>query len=207
MAREKNNDYFKAFAGQLRFSVEAAKYLYRTVENFEPDKLGECLTEMHSIEHAADLDMHEMMARLVREFITPIDREDIIALAQEIDEITDTIEDVLMKAYMYNLRVMRPDALEFVRIIEKCCGSLVEAATELRNFKKPERLMKLIIEVNAEEEAGDRLYMQAVRTLCTTCDDPIEIMIWREMYDMLERCCDACERAANAMETIVMKNS
>jgi uncharacterized protein Yka (UPF0111/DUF47 family) len=207
MGREKNYDYFKAFAGQLQFAVEAAKYLYCTVEDYEPDKLGECLTEMHGIEHAADLEMHGMMARLMREFITPIDREDIIALSQEIDEITDTIEDVLMKAYMYNVRAMRPDALEFVHIIQRCCNSLVEAATELRNFKKPAQLMKLIIQVNEEEEAGDRLYMQAVRTLYTTCTEPMEIMVWREMYDMLERCCDACERTANAMETIVMKNS
>jgi uncharacterized protein Yka (UPF0111/DUF47 family) len=78
---------------------------------------------------------------------------------------------------------------------------------EFPNFKKSETLMQHIITLNTLEEEGDRLYMAAMRRLHTQTTDPVEIIAWREVYEFLEKCCDACEHAADVVESVVMKNT
>ncbi|MEG1305464.1 MAG: DUF47 family protein, partial [Oscillospiraceae bacterium] len=147
MAKKSSFDCYSAFARQVARSREAAMYLRDTLTNFNPEKLEETMKTMHAIEHAADIEKHEMMNQLVREFITPIDREDIIHLSQEIDEITDSIEDVLIKMYIFNITKTRPEALEFVEVIAKCCESLETAVMEFKNYKKSVTIHNLIVEI------------------------------------------------------------
>lgn len=165
------------------------------------------MKEIHVIEHRADTEKHEMMKKLVREFITPIEREDIIELAQQIDEVTDKIEDVLMRLYMFRIFTLREEALGFSSVIVQCCDALKQAMKELHNFHKSATIHDHIVEVNKLEEDGDKLYMEAVHTLYATSKDPVEIMTWVELFDRFEKCCDACEHVANVIESIIMKNS
>jgi len=207
MSRKNNYNYFDTFIKLSNYCCLAAKMLDETLENFKIEDLQEKMELMHDIEHNADLEGHDMMRKLFHEFITPIDREDIVSLSHEIDNITDSIEDVLLRLYMYNIPKVRSEALEFSKIIVKSCEELKIVLEEFHNFKKSTEMHKGIILINKLEEEGDNLYTRAVRRLHMTSTDPIEIMTWTEVINRLEKCCDACENTANVVESIIMKNS
>ena len=203
----KNYNYFDAFVTFVDYSCKAASMLQNILINYDVSKLESQMVEMHDIEHAADVCKHEMMNQLVKEFITPIEREDIIGIGQEIDDVTDTIEDVLMRMYMFNIQSIRPEALELTEVIVTCCEALKKAMTHFHNFKKSKTVKDCIIDINRLEESGDKIYTLAMHNLHSTSKDTIEVMVWTETFDRLEKCCDACEDVANMMESVIMKNT
>jgi len=207
MSRKNDYNYFDTFVKLADYCCSAAKLLDEILKNFHIDELQEKMKLMHTIEHDADLAGHEMMRKLAHEFITPIEREDIVSLGHEIDNVTDSVEDVLLYMYMYNVPKVRSEALQFSELIVKSCEALKKTFEEFHNFKKSKEIHKGIILINKLEEDGDNLYTQAVRKLHMTSIDPIEIMTWTEIINRLEKCCDSCEEAANVVESIIMKNS
>ncbi|MDY4604648.1 DUF47 family protein [Clostridium tertium] len=207
MATKKGNDYFEMLSELVDYSCSAANLLYYTLLNFEVNKIENKIEEMHKIEHSADLKKHDMMDKLLKEFITPIERGDIAELAHEIDNVTDAIEDILARIYMFNITSMRKEALDFANVIIKNCNELKGLMKEFRNYKKSQEIQKLIVNINGLEEEGDKLYIMSIRNLYTTSKDPIELMTWTDTFKYFERCCDACETAANVVESVIMKNS
>ena len=207
MAKKSDNYYFENFIQCVECGCQAAMMLEENLANFDVNRLSENLDELHKIEHDADKKKHEMMGVLVKAFITPIEREDIILLSQCIDEVTDQIEDVLIRIYINNVHTIRPEALQFTKVIIRCCKVLKEIMEEFANFKKSKTLHGLIIEINALEEEGDRLFIDSMRRLHTEVTDPLEIIAWREIYNFLEKCCNACEHVADAVESVIMKNT
>jgi uncharacterized protein len=207
MATKKGNDYFEMLSELVDYSCSAANLLYDTLLNFEVNKIENKIEEMHKIEHSADLKKHDMMDKLLKEFITPIERGDIAELAHEIDNVTDAIEDILARIYMFNITSMRKEALDFANVIIKNCNELKGLMKEFRNYKKSQEIQKLIVNINGLEEEGDNLYIMSIRNLYTTSKDPIELMTWTDTFKYFERCCDACETAANVVESVIMKNS
>ena len=200
-------DYFQVFSNMTEHSLRAAKLLNEIILNFNAETLPKKIAEMHEIEHAADDEKHRMMENLVKEFLPPIEREDINSMCHLLDSVTDDIEDVLLKLYTYNVTKLRSEALDFKEIINRCCEKLVEAIAEFANFKKSVKLKEYIIEINKLEEEGDRLYTNAVRRLFTSTDSAVELIIWRETFHRFEECCDSFESVADLIETVVMKNS
>lgn len=207
MAMKKDDIYFSTFVVLVKYSCDAAKLLCDIMNNFNADELEEKMKEMHNIEHAGDVERHIMMKKLAREFITPIEREDIMAMADAIDNVTDSIEDVLIRMYMLNVQSMRDDALEMAKIIYKCCEALMEALKEFHNFRKSQSLHNLIVEINRMEEEGDALFMKATRSIYSNSKDPIETYGWGQTMHYMEHCCDACEDVADVIESVMMKNS
>ncbi|NLF80710.1 MAG: DUF47 family protein [Clostridia bacterium] len=205
--KSKNFNYFDSFVRMVDFSCRAAELLTHTLDNFDPHELSVKVREMHTIEHAADMEYHEMQKHLAREFITPIEREDIIRMGQELDEVTDCVEDVLLRMYMYNIQHVPDEAKQMCAIIEKCCRALREAMREFHNFKKSRSINSRIIEVNRLEEDCDRIYIEGNRNLYANCAEPMTVYAWASTFTRLEKCCDACEHVADAMERIIMKNS
>lgn len=207
MAIKKDDNYFGTFVELVNYSCEAANLLSEIMHNFNPDELEEKMKLMHNIEHAGDVERHIMMKKLAKEFITPIEREDIVAMADAIDNVTDNIEDVLMRMYMFNIRTMKDDALIMADIIVKCCEALREALHEFHNFRKSQTLHSLIVEINRMEEEGDELFMRATRKLYVNGKDPLEVYGWGRTLHFMEICCDACEDVADVIESVMMKNS
>lgn len=205
--RKKEYNYFEEFVNLAKYSQTCAEMLYDTLKNFGTYDLSKKILEIHNIEHSADIAKHDVMDRLVREFLPPIDREDIIILTQSIDDVTDTVEDILIRIDIFNIKKLRPEIFDFTDLIKSCCKTLTEALVEFKSYKKSSRLQSLIIEMNRLEEEGDSLYINAVRELYRTSTDPVELLVWTEILDRYEKCCDACEEAANVIESIVMKNS
>ena len=206
MAKHSYN-YFDSLAEMSNYSVKAAEKLTEVLDNFSPVKISGEIVEIHKIEHAADEKKHELMKNLAREFITPIEREDIITLAQMIDDVTDSIEDILQILYIFNVLKLRHEAKQFAEIILTCCKNLKEVMDEFKDFKKSRTIIKGIIEINRLEETGDDLYLQSVRNLYVGSTDPIELMVWTRTLGAFEKACDAVEHVANAVESVIMKNS
>lgn len=204
---KKHSPYFDDFISMTEFSCQAAEYLQKVMTDFKTETLAQNREKMHAIEHTADQAKHNMIARLNKEFVTPIDREDIIQLANELDNVTDKIDDILIRMYMYNIQSVRPAALAFTDVIVRCCKALHRAITEFPNFQKSATLIPAIIEVNTMEEEGDALYIDAVRDLYQNPSNSLEVATWSELFDRLEDCCDACEHVVDTMEIIVLKNS
>ncbi len=207
MAKKRDGYYFTVFVEMVEYCCKAAVALDEVLHNYDPDTVEEKMQELHQIEHSADLAKHDMISKLIKEFITPIEREDIMALAHQIDNVTDAIEDVILRLYMYNIRTILPEALEFSKTITQCCEELKKMMQEFANFRKSKTIHEHLVRVNYLEEVGDRLYVQAVRTLYTTDHTAMEITGWTEMFERMEKCCDACEDVADVVESVIMKNA
>ncbi len=208
MKKQRSNEYFEGFVSGMESACKAAEYLENLVEHFDSEKLAEQIDEIHVIEHEADINKHKLMQKLAKEFITPIEREDIILLLQQIDNVTDFIEDVVRKMFMYNTKAMRSEALEFAAIIKLCCYESRDALKELPGFQRnSERLEQAIVKVNDYEEQGDRLYCAAMRRLYCENAEAQDRITWTKLFDWMEACCDACEDVMESVELVVMKNS
>jgi len=207
MARKNDVNYFNTFVELAGYSCKAANLLNEIMNNFKAHELEAKMKDMHKIEHDGDEARHAMVKKLIREFITPIEREDIMAMADEIDDVTDTIEDVLMHMYMFNIKSVRRYALKMTEVIVKCCNALKQALDEFHNFRKSQKLHELIVEINFLEEEGDKLFTEALRDLYVSCKDPMEVMAWDQLFHYLEKCCDACEDVSDVIERVILKNS
>ncbi len=208
MGRKKNHDYFSMLVDGVSYACAAAEMLNEYLQDFEPEKLSHHIEEMHKIEHAADIAKHEMLQKLLKEFITTIDREDILELADVIDDVTDSLEDVLLRMYMYNITQLREEALEFSAIIIKCCREMKIMMEEFPNVRKSKKLKESIIEINRLEEEGDQLFTEAMHRLYADKQaDPVDVMAWTLLYDQLEHCCDRCEDVSEAVERVILTNS
>jgi len=207
MAKKENNYYYETFSKCISYACEAAELLQGCVDSYDASNLKVQADKMHRIEHTADGVKHEMMERLMKEFLPPIEREDIVELSHAIDDVADCAEDILQAMYMYNITALRPEVKEFASIISRSCKAMMEMGKELHNFRKSALLKEKIIEINALEEEADRLYMEAIHRLYTEEKDAVYILSWTTMYNCLEKCCDSCEDVADMVEQIVMKNS
>jgi uncharacterized protein Yka (UPF0111/DUF47 family) len=145
---------------------------------------------------------------LAKEFVTPIEREDIMELASMIDTVTDKIEDVVLRLYMFNILKIREDTILMADMLIKCVASMKVAIEEFHDFRKSKTLNEKIIEINYLEEEGDRLYRMAVRNVFTEEGiSPIEATAWYQVFHYLEDVFDACEDVADVIEGVMMKNS
>ncbi|MGI6664932.1 MAG: DUF47 domain-containing protein [Christensenellaceae bacterium] len=207
MARNRGFNYFDAFVAMSDYAHKAALYLDMVFKDFEGANLLIKLEEIHQIEHDADDLRHDTITNLVREFITPIEREDIMEMIQKLDTVVDNIDDVLRYMYMYNVETLRPEASRFSDIIVRCTRSMKSAMENFENFRKSKEIHNYIVEVNMLEEEGDRAQIAAIHDLFTESEDAKELMVWSKIIDCLEACLDGCEEVADALERIVMKNS
>lgn len=207
MARRNDNEYFTLFVKMAEVALRTQKLLTEILADFDPDKLKEQLDKLHGLESEGDRHTHELMKRVAKDFVTPIERDDIIALGRELDDITDNIEDILIKIYMYNIKAITPEAMEMLEVVGQCCEKVSSVVTEFSNFRKSGTILKDIVEINRLEELGDNLYIQAFRKLYTKGGDPLETIAWSEVYKQLEKCCDTCEHAADVIECVIVKNT
>lgn len=207
MGRKKEHDYFAMLSEGVSYACDAAEKLYDNMQNFDPGMMSQNIDEMHRIEHEADVAKHNMLEKLLKEFITVIDREYILELASIIDDVTDSLEDVLLRMYMYNITSLREDSLQFVSLIIRCCEEMKSMMKEFSNFRKSKKIRESIIEINRLEEEGDRLFAEAMHRLYSESGDAVKIAAWTSLYEQLENCCDSCEDVANVVEKVILTNA
>ncbi len=199
--------YFDNFVSRTELSKKAASYLLTCLENYNADNMHTMLTEMHAIEHSADEKKHEMSDALARAFVTPVDREDLDLISTNLDDVTDIIEEILQKFYIYDIKTVEPSVVDFAKNIVRSCELLCEIMGEFENFKKSKKLRALIIELNDVEEECDRLYLSAMRDLTKKSTDVLLTVSWRNIFEIFESCADACEHASECVASVIMKNT
>lgn len=206
MEKLRENYYFQSFVELTDFSVKAAEYLSEVVTNFKAAELLENKRAMHHIEHTADTERHKVVANLFKEFITPIEREDILEILRAIDDVTDAVEEVVLRMYMYNVTEIRPEAKMFTEVILKSTIALKALLVEFAHFKKSAKLKDLIFDVLRLEEDCDVIYSETVRKLFVNEKDPVKLFVWEDLFLRLENCCDACGHVSKEIETAMFKN-
>lgn len=199
--------YFENFSACATLAKNAANYLVECLENYDADKIEEMIAKMHTFEHSADMKKHEMNETLAKAFVTPVDREDLDMLSQQLDNVCDTLEEVLQKFYIYDIKTIDPAAIEFAKNLVKSCEMLVQIMDEFENFKKSKTMRSLIIACNDVEEDCDKLYLATMHNLTRNSTDVLTTMSWYKIFDCLEACADACEHVSECVGSIIMKNT
>lgn len=202
---QKEEIFFDMFVKAADKSCQAAKLLDDLVTDYVcVDKKIDAIEE---IEHECDLLVHDIMKQLNKSFITPIDREDIFEIAKELDNITDAIESTAHRFRMFGIESIPTDAKTLASLIVTCTEELKGVMAEMKNMKTSKTIIPKVIEVNRIENMGDKVFREAITTLLSTCQNSVEVIKWKEIYEFLENTLDACEDVANIVEGVVMKNA
>ena len=192
-------DDFVAMAEQIRVGATMLE------EMLAPDRpIWDKADQIKEVEHKCDFLTHEIIQRLHRTFVTPLDREDIHELARSLDDVMDAIDASAAVVRLYSIERVRPDARELVRIIKASTDEMVKA---LKALERRDGVAEPAVEINRLENEADRVHYAAVRRLFEEERDPITIMKWKEILDFLEDATDRCEDVANAVEGIVVKHA
>ena len=192
-------DDFVALADQIRRGAVLLE------EMLAPDRpIWDKADEIKEVEHKCDFLTHEVIQRLHRTFVTPLDREDIHSLARSLDDVMDAIDASASIIRLYQIEHVRPDARELGRIIAASTEQVVKAMKALERRKG---VAEPAVEINRLENEADRAHQAAVRRLFEEERDPVVIMKWKEVLDFLEEATDRCEDVANVLEGVVVKHA
>lgn len=168
--------------------------------------LGVFSEKMKDLESRGDTTVHETMVELNHALITPIDQEDILVIAENMDTVVDCMEEASAFFYLYNVQELDKYMEEFRKYIKLCTYELFEAINLLAD-RKVTMIKKHTVNVKTHEEACDTIERTALRELFANCNDPIEIIKMKDIYSMLEDTVDTCQNVAKVLDSIVMKNA
>jgi len=169
-----------------------------------PDRRTPQVEAIKRLEHEADQVTHEIVNRLDRTFITPLDREDIHQLASDLDDVMDAIDGTARRSQIFRLGPSPQGVTQLTEVIQQMVGVLAEGVGRL---KKGDDVLRFCIEAKKLEEAGDAIYQEALGELFKTERDAVEIIKWKEIYDNLELTLDQGEDVANVLESITIKHA
>jgi predicted phosphate transport protein (TIGR00153 family) len=200
----KDTVFFDLFENIARHAVSAAEHLRKMAKAF-PDVNAE-LQQIRNHEHEADNLSHQALDRLDRTFITPFDREDIHELVDGIDDIVDTIDAIAKRFTLYHIKSMQSWFLKQTDVLVQATIVVSEAMNRLRKARKLSELSDRLIEIHRLESVGDDNNHAAISQLYDGSTDALEVIKWKEFYDMIEEAIDACEDVGNTLERIVLKN-
>lgn len=199
--------YFENYIECATLAKKAANYLVKCLQNYDYSKIETMLEEMHTFEHSADKKKHQMNQKLAKAFVTPVEREDLDLLSHQLDNVLDTLEEVLQKLYIYNIKAIEPSAIQYANNIVKACDLLCEIMSEFENFKKSKKIHSLIVACNDVEEECDKLYLTSMHNITKNSTDVLTTIAWYKIYDCFEACADACEHVGECVGSIIMKNT
>jgi hypothetical protein len=199
----RNEEFFDLFTEVANRNKEAAQYL-RELFEAPPDRRTPIVEAIKRLEHEADQVTHEVVNRLDRTFITPLDREDIHQLASDLDDVMDAMDGTARRAQIFRLGVAPQGVRRLTEVIQRMVGVLSEAVGRL---KKGDDVMRYCVEAKELEEEGDAIYHEALGQLFEKEKDALEVIKWKEIYDNLEGTLDQAEDVANVVESITIKHA
>jgi hypothetical protein len=199
----KEYEFFDMFDNLAAHCVTASKQFQ---ENMNKSVFSEDdVKKIKEIERAADSIVFEIVEKLNKTFITPIDREDIHSLAHELDSVIDYMLKVSNYMKIYKVTDINPKFVEEVRLIDKSIQSLTKAVKALRNMKDTKKILRYCTEVNYIEDEGDQLKNDAIAELFSGNNDAIYIMKWKDIFQTAEKVLDQSDKVAKIVESIVVK--
>jgi len=192
-------DLFEEAGGNI---LRAAGLLEEMLRDF-PER-NELARDILICEQDGDRVTHDIIQRLNQTFVTPIDREDIYELASALDDVVDYTEEVSDYLGLYNIEAPMVQSQELAKVLHACARQIAEAMPRLRGFKD---ISHYTVEINRLENDGDRITREAIASLFNNGIDPMVVIRWKDIFERLEEAIDSCERVANILEGIVIKNS
>jgi hypothetical protein len=200
----KETDFFGMFEDAAKNLNKGALLLVEMMENF-PDADVKA-KQIYEAEQEGDMITHEVMRKLNKTFLTPIDREDIHALISRIDDVLDLIWAAVDRAILFKLKSSTPESVELSKILLSTTEIITNAISCLKG-KKYSYVQEYCIEINRLENRADRIFRAALAKLFDEIKDPILVIKWKEVYEHLEEALDNCEDVANILEGIVLKHA
>jgi len=199
------NQYFKLFTTNISNIHEAASDLRKLLDAKTTSERKILTSKIEDAEHRGDQITHEIFADLSKTFVTPIDREDIHALASELDDIHDLMEDLAIRAMLYEVHEFPPEFRDLTDTLLRAVDDLVIAVPLLNDMKNVDKILSACEHVNTCENAGDDIYHNAIARLFKDVKDPIELIKLKEILSDIEEAIDKCEHVANVIEGVVVK--
>ena len=198
-------NFFELFEKQTRYIVEGAAALKAAVSKGTIDEPQ--LARISELETAADQVARDVIVQLNKSFITPFDREDIHALTKSLDDIIDMMNTIANRVHVYKITAVQKNIVEFAVVIESAAHALENAIKGLKDMKNYQSVMASCIEVSRFENISDSMRDTALAGLFENEKDPIMLIKWKEIYELLESATDRCEDVANIIESIILQKS
>jgi uncharacterized protein len=198
----KDRVFFDLFEEGAANAVRAADLLDQMLAHY-PDR-ADLSRDIVICEQEGDRITHDVHQRLNSTFVTPIDREDILELASDMDDIVDLIDEVSDYLGLYKIEAPMEQSQRLAHILLQATRQIAGAMPRLRSF---DDISHFTVEVNRLENDGDRIVRDAVASLFANGIDPMVVIRWKDIFERLEEAIDACEHVANTLEGIVIKNS
>ena len=196
----RDGKFYDLFREQAENTHDAAKKLAALFEDYRD--VEKCVTEIKFVEHKGDQLTHGLMMKLNKTFITPFDREDIHALGSALDDVLDLLDAVAGRLVTYKVGEVTPGARQLSKVIVHGSEILLRAVSELN---KPENILEYCEQLQQLEEEADRIKGECIARLFENSIDTIEIIKWKEIYEVLEATTDKIEDVADVLETVVLK--
>jgi hypothetical protein len=201
----RSDDFFTDFEKQAAATVEGARLLKDLLDNFV-DVKRKCQS-IRDVEHLADDITHRAYERLHKNFITPFDRGQIHRLLGRIDDVLDCANASAERIGLYELTSVVPEARELATVLLAQTKKMEEAVRGLRNVKDPKRILEACKEMNLLENQADTALREGVARLFKSGADPLTVMKWKEILDLIESATDRCEDVANIIEGVVLEHA
>jgi len=195
--------FFEFFDKAANNILDGAKVLVQMMDEQDGD-LVKGWKQLEDLEHVGDKITHQIIRKLNRTFITPIDREDIHSLTVALDDVMDLIEAVAARMSLYKIKQPTEEARKLARVILKSAEEIVKAISGLERF---DEVMEHCIEINRLENEADEVSREAIADLFDKGHDPMDVIKWKEIYETMETATDRCEDVANIVEAVALKNT
>ncbi len=204
--KKKNNYFYDSFTNLMDYALEAMSILTKGLEDFRNINLLEFKNNVHKVEHEADVLKHEYEEKLAKEFITPIDREDIFVLYDNIDDLIDSIDEVSYKLYLRNYTLLPNNLNIMIEKSYEAIKSLKEIFVNFRNIDKKSIMDPLINKVIVIEEEMDKIYEENVHDLYVESNDYDKNRTFEKVYSYFEYITDKCRDVCKTILIIMYKN-
>lgn len=200
----KDDEFFDLFVDSAVYFNKGSLLMNEVMKDYSKAELK--MKEIIDLEHDADAVNDRIIDKLNQTFITPIDREDIYALANGLDDGVDFLQGTLQRMVMYRTGPARQGAVDLTELLVEGTDELIKAFTLLKNIKANQhKILDHTRRIEKLESEGDRLYRKEVAHLFESCKDPIEVIKWKEVLEYLENTLDHCEDIADLIRGVVMK--
>jgi predicted phosphate transport protein (TIGR00153 family) len=197
--------FFDLFEQAADIGVAGVETLQKMLANI--CVADECRKQIADIEHQGDSVIHETMDKLNRTFVTPLDPEDIRAIASDLDDIIDYTQAAAERVILYDVSEPHQGAIELAKVLLQAVREVRQVVGMLRDLgPRRKEIMTLCIEINRLENAGDHIYREALGNLFRA-GDLMELMRWKEIFEQIEQAIDQCEDLADVIESVVVKHA
>lgn len=201
--QSKGDKFYKWFEEAADNNYKASLLLEKLCRNFkDPKKIAK---QIHDLEHEGDQISHNIYTEINRVFVTPLDREDIISLTGALDDVIDLIHASSSAMVTYNVKNITPVAIQFSEIITSSTKAVSQTLPKLRHRRNFSQVHKAIIEINRLENEADDLLRKGLTGLFKNPKNPIEIIRWRDIYEIMEDATDKTEDIANVLQNLITK--